>query len=199
MVLKNGRQLTVQSYRQEGGMVKFFGLGGEISLSKDQIQAIRRADEVDQRSSTNLTVDRLSPTTAQQTPQAAVKPAEVKLPIATSRPNEQLRVTEEREYRERLEKIEEDLKASRNEYSAVTGGTASAEKSNLNESLKGWTSDLTSKLKDGQNAPISSYTAQERQLKELRQTIEDLEQEKTKLIGEMKERDITLTPATAER
>ncbi len=51
IVLKNGREITVQNYREEGGMVKFFGLGGEISISKDQIQTIRRADEVNRGSS----------------------------------------------------------------------------------------------------------------------------------------------------
>ena len=41
LVLKNGRQITVQSYREEGSMVKFTGLGGEIGISKDQIQTVR--------------------------------------------------------------------------------------------------------------------------------------------------------------
>ena len=40
IVLKNGRQITVQSYREEGSTIKFNGLGGEIGLPKDQIQAI---------------------------------------------------------------------------------------------------------------------------------------------------------------
>ena len=45
-MLKNGRQITVQSYREEGSMIKFTGLGGEIGISKDQVQTIR-AEEGD--------------------------------------------------------------------------------------------------------------------------------------------------------
>jgi len=45
LVFKNGRAITVQSYREEGKMIKFYGLGGEIGLSKDQIQAIRKKGE----------------------------------------------------------------------------------------------------------------------------------------------------------
>src|SRR4030095_3935054 len=44
LVLKNGRRITVQSYREEGRMIKFRGLGGNIGISKDQIQSIQKAD-----------------------------------------------------------------------------------------------------------------------------------------------------------
>ena len=33
LVLKNGRQITVQSYREDGTMIKFNGLGGEIGIA----------------------------------------------------------------------------------------------------------------------------------------------------------------------
>src|SRR5262245_32552075 len=45
--LKNGRRITVQTYREEAGMIKFTGLGGEIGLSKDQVLAIRPANPGD--------------------------------------------------------------------------------------------------------------------------------------------------------
>ena len=44
LVLKNGRRITVQTYREEGRMIKFHGLGGDIGISKDQIQSIQKAD-----------------------------------------------------------------------------------------------------------------------------------------------------------
>ena len=47
LVLKNGRQIHVQSYRDDGSMIKFSGLGGEIAISKDQVQTIRRVGEGD--------------------------------------------------------------------------------------------------------------------------------------------------------
>ncbi|HWH78609.1 MAG TPA: hypothetical protein VNT76_14605, partial [Candidatus Binatus sp.] len=46
LVLKNGRQITVQSYRVEGSMIKFTGLGGEIAIAKDQIKEILKAGEI---------------------------------------------------------------------------------------------------------------------------------------------------------
>src|SRR4026207_1685662 len=47
LVLKNGRQITVQSFRVEGSMIRFTGLGGEIAIPKDQIQAILKPGESD--------------------------------------------------------------------------------------------------------------------------------------------------------
>src|SRR5215475_14341968 len=44
LILKNGRRITVQSYREEGRMIKFCSLGGDVGISKDQIQSIQKAD-----------------------------------------------------------------------------------------------------------------------------------------------------------
>jgi hypothetical protein len=46
ILLKNGRQVTVQNFREEGSMIKFYGYGGEISIAKNQILAIRPVSEV---------------------------------------------------------------------------------------------------------------------------------------------------------
>src|SRR5258708_19999713 len=40
LVLKNGRQIHVQSYRDDGSMIKFSGLVGKIAITKDQVQTI---------------------------------------------------------------------------------------------------------------------------------------------------------------
>src|SRR2546428_6684828 len=47
IVLKNGRQITLPSYREEGSMIKFACLGGEIGIPKDQIQAILKPGRTD--------------------------------------------------------------------------------------------------------------------------------------------------------
>src|SRR5438094_8284422 len=47
LILKNGRRITVQSYREEGGTIKFQRLCGEIGIEKNQIQAIRKGGEAD--------------------------------------------------------------------------------------------------------------------------------------------------------
>ncbi|MFQ5850506.1 MAG: hypothetical protein ACE5JU_07945 [Candidatus Binatia bacterium] len=49
LVLKNGRRITAKSYREEGGVVKVHGLGGEFGIRRGQIQSIIRAGEGEQR------------------------------------------------------------------------------------------------------------------------------------------------------
>src|SRR3989338_11669093 len=69
LVLKNGRRITVQSYREEGGMIKFPGMGGEIGIKRDQIQSILKAGESETRGMSLLGTERPSvvpPTTARE-------------------------------------------------------------------------------------------------------------------------------------
>jgi hypothetical protein len=81
VVLKNGRQLTVQSYREEGSTVKIQGLGGELGIPKEQIQSISKSGQSD-RPGLNLnnleTASRSGPVAAKPTPSAsASRPSEV--------------------------------------------------------------------------------------------------------------------------
>src|SRR5438309_9973600 len=61
LIPKNGRRITVQSYREEGGTIKFQGLGGENGIEKNQIQAIRKGGAVDPAA---LAVSRPAPPTS---------------------------------------------------------------------------------------------------------------------------------------
>ncbi len=45
LVLKNGRSITVQRYREEGGKIIVYSLGGEFAIAKDQIESIVRVEE----------------------------------------------------------------------------------------------------------------------------------------------------------
>src|ERR1051325_4083849 len=45
VVLKNGRRITTQSYREEGNTIKIYGLGGEVALARDQVHSILRVDD----------------------------------------------------------------------------------------------------------------------------------------------------------
>src|SRR5918994_6430883 len=45
VVLKNGRRMTVQSYREEGSTIKVPALGGELGIPKEQIEAILNAGQ----------------------------------------------------------------------------------------------------------------------------------------------------------
>src|SRR5258705_2217481 len=78
LVLKNGRQIHVQSYRDDGSMIKFSGLGGEIAISKDQVQTIRRAEEGDRLVSPSLSVNQAPTTVAPEPPPRPTKAPEVK-------------------------------------------------------------------------------------------------------------------------
>ncbi len=44
LLLKNGRRITVRSYREEGGIIKVYGLGWEMGFSRDQIESIVRVE-----------------------------------------------------------------------------------------------------------------------------------------------------------
>jgi len=45
LLLKNGRRITVDSYREEGGIIKVYRLGGEMGFSRDQIESIIRVEK----------------------------------------------------------------------------------------------------------------------------------------------------------
>ncbi len=70
LVLKNGGRITVQSYREEGSMIKIRGLGGEMGIPKDQIQTILKAGETERQ---GLSISDLEPSTRPTLTQITVK------------------------------------------------------------------------------------------------------------------------------
>ena len=102
LVLKNGRRITVQSYREEGRMIKFRGLGGDIGISKDQIQSIQKADPGEPA---------LEQTQLQE-PAAGPQAAERSLT-----PEEE-KAKEEKEYQQKLVELTGQLKEVRDRYSS---------------------------------------------------------------------------------
>ncbi|MEK7783570.1 MAG: hypothetical protein AAB279_06560, partial [Candidatus Binatota bacterium] len=123
LILKNGRRITVESYREEGGMIKFRGLGGEIGISREQIQSILKAGEPQSRGMSLLGTEK--PTTgdaatgqekkleASQAPagQAKGEGKEARPGLPQEKvlsPEEQLaeeRAKEEKEYQKRVKQI----------------------------------------------------------------------------------------------
>jgi|SRR3990172_12090211 len=186
LVLKNGRAITVQSYREEGRMIKFYGLGGEIGLSKDQIQAIRKTGDGERQdlslpapavaSSRSFGVSQPSSDTRQ------VESRESTGPEQTQREDA---VNEELEQQKRLKEITEQLEIAKQRYVNATqgGGTAA----NLSkEGIDAWVADLGSRIKDSQKAPLSEYTPKMRELSQLRSQIDKLQKERDGLVQEMK-------------
>jgi hypothetical protein len=175
VVLKNGRQLTVQSYREEGSTVKIRGLGGELGIPKEQIQSISKSPQND-RPGLNLN----SLENASRSSPAATKPPSGE---SASRPNESV-------------PIDSDSGVSLQSSAGNTG--AKFDK----EGIKDWTADLASRIQDSQKAgggPTSTplawsfpapYTPKAKELSDMRINIEKLEKERNELIQEMKSKNI---------
>lgn len=150
LTLKNGRRITVQNYREEGETVKFQGLGGEIGISKDQIQSIRKAGT---KETSELNVGE------QPTPSSSVGPApeELRTPPAVGKPPgpEAQRAIEEREYQQSLRDVTQRLQEVRDRYSETVRGTTSKDPTLLTteEQLKARTDDIIARQKDEQQNP----------------------------------------------
>jgi hypothetical protein len=210
IVLKNGRQITVQSYREEGSMIKFVGLGGEIGIPKDQVQAILKPGQAD-RARPGLTISEMEASSRQSAPAPqkptpsstrdvaqSPSPAETK-PVADPE--------EVKEYQQRLAEVSKKLEAAKQQYFEATqgGGTAS----NVSkEGIRSWTMDFASRIHDSQKVPggggssstppthpyAPNYTAKERELSDLRSQIDLLQKERAALIEEMKSKNIPTGP-----
>jgi hypothetical protein len=204
VVLKNGRQLTVQSYREEGSTVKIQGLGGELGIPKEQIQSISKSGQSDRP---GLNLNNLE-SASRPVPAASKPPASAPL----SRPSEvtgsvdenaAVNADDEKEYRRRLAEVTQKLESARKRYfDATQGGGTPANVSR--EGLRAWTMDFASRIHDSQKVPggggppgtppakpyAPRYTPMEKELSDLRIEIDRLEKERNDLIQEMKSKNI---------
>jgi hypothetical protein len=208
VVLKNGRQLTVQNYREEGSMIKFSGLGGEIAISKDQIQTIRRAEASESASSRSLSLDDRPGKNPPEPAPTLVAPPETKPPAKVSIQQQQAkqRAAEAKAYEDRLKDLTAQLKELRDRYSLITRGNQGPDPSffTTEKAFKGQQDDLLSRLRDAQNKaqglPTGSaasspqfsldappaYTERQRELSDLRARISQVENERQRVIDEMR-------------
>lgn len=162
LVLKNGRRIAVESYREEGGMIKFQGLGGEIGISRDQIQTIVKGGV---KESQGLRLPSAAepfsqPERKSQEEKTAASPEPgTKLGEKTLSPEEQ-RAREENDYRNKVLKITEELRAATERY-ALTRGASSRDPSLLDteEAIRARTEDLNSRLRDAQYNPAGPSDA----------------------------------------
>lgn len=209
IVLKNGRQISVQSYRIEGTMIKFTGLGGEIAISKDQIEAIRPAAPADQSTPPSLVLDRLptAPAKAPAAPESKPSPAKAGPPM--EKPAEHLarqRAEEEKAYVQKVKELTEQLRQARDQYSLATRGNKGPDPFifTSEEAFRGQQDDLLSRLRDSQNRaqgletgsaaksppfaldPPPAYTEKQKELSDLRSRMNQLETERQRLLDEMK-------------
>jgi hypothetical protein len=213
LVLKNGRRITVETYREEGGMIKFYSLGGEIGISKDQIQSIQQADP-----------------TAPSLPQVPLQgPASGPEVADRQRSSEEEKAKEEREYQQKLIELTGQLKEARDRYSELLRGTTSPQPTQLTteEQIKASQADVISRFRDATSnpsepaavrlltpSPFSSlpptiieerppartpttyqnlpHTETQKELSELRNQAIELDKEREKLINEMRQKNLSL-------
>jgi hypothetical protein len=212
LILKNGGRITVQTYREEGRMIKFHDLGGEISISKDQIQSIEKAAQMPPPQQPEL-----------QGPAAA--------PQAAERPltPEEERAKEEKEYQQKLMEVTGQLKEVQDRYSQLLRGTISPEPSQLvtEEQIKASRADVISRFRDATSnpsepapvrlltpSPFSSlpptiteerpparaptayenlpYTETQKEFSELRNQAIELDKERERLISEMRQKNLSI-------
>jgi hypothetical protein len=156
LILHNGRQITVQSYREDAGMIKFNGFGGEISIPKGQVKAIRKSGEGAANGFTipGPTLDSSNTTESSPPPPPSEEQTEL------TPPPEEERAKEEKEYQQKLLDVNERLKAARDNYSQTIRGTTSSEPSLLTTEaqLKAREDDIISRALDAQYKPSSPAT-----------------------------------------
>jgi hypothetical protein len=211
LILKNGRRIAVQSYREEGGIIKFPGLGGEIGIGKDQIQAIRKAGETEP---SGFNVARPEPTTAAPANELTERQKKVPSPVSeekipgTEETLKEQRAKEEKQYQKRIREITEQLKELRERYAIETRGNTGPDPAffTTEEAFRGHQEDLLSRLRDAQyraqgldtggsaaSPPFSmdappAYTAKQKRLSDLRNQIDQLESRRQLLIDEMRQK-----------
>jgi len=212
LVLKNGRRITVENYREEGRMIKFYSLGGEIGISKDQIQSIQQADP-----------------TAPSLPQAPLQ--EPAGPELANRPlsPEEAKAQEEKKFQQKLIELTGQLKEVRDRYSELLRGTTSPQPTQLTteEQIKASQADVISRFRDATSnpsepaavrlltpSPFSTlpptiteerpparapttyenlpYNETQKELSELRNQAIELDKEREKLINEMRQKNLSL-------
>ena len=137
----NGRAITVQSYREEGKMIKFYGLGGEIGLSKDQIQAIRKTGEGGRQD-----LSQPAPAVASSRsfgvsqPSSDTPQVEFREPTGPEQTPGEDAVNEELEQQRRLKQITEQLEIAKQRYVKATQGGGMA--ANLSkEGINAWVAE----------------------------------------------------------
>jgi hypothetical protein len=149
LTLKNGRRITVQSFREENGVIKFGGLGGEIGIAKDQIQSIRQGD-TPAAGDLNLIGIQTSTQPAANVPLSAQEGSGGKPPTP-----EEDRAREEKVYQEKITNLNDQLKAAQDRYSEIIRGTTSPDPTQLvtEEQIKARQDDAVARFKDAQNNP----------------------------------------------
>ncbi len=157
LILKNGRQITVKNYYEEGPMIKFYGLGGEIGLSKDLIEIIRKsggdADPGD-RSFNVGKKDSASKVSTIVEHSKKENEKSTKENHVSAEDNAEKGAIDEAEHRRRLAENTADLKSATDQYISTSRGGSSTVDPSLprnEQEIRARTDDLISRVRDAQS------------------------------------------------
>jgi len=206
IVLKNGRRITVKSYREEGEMIKVRGMGGEFGFAKDQIESIINPGADEERGMVVPDSNRIQPTVTSRQASKSTPPrdtgkvseGEVQNKSAEAPP---AKGAKEAEYLRRIKEKTDQLNRLTDRYSVATRGSSGPHPGILEgqEAIRGRTADLLSRLKDAQrsraggaprvNVPPPAYSAKEKELSELRKQMVQTQKERDALIQKMQQKN----------
>jgi hypothetical protein len=198
LVLKNGRQITVQSYREEGSMIKFTGLGGEIAIPKEQIETIQKVGQVDRPGLSITEMESAARRTTPAAPQKSTPP-----PASSGETKVGPDQDEAKEYQKKLADVTFKLETAKQDYFTATQGGGTANNVSK-DGLRSWAMDLASRIHDSQKVAggggasstpptypyAPNYTAKEKELSDLRSRVDSLQKERDSLIQEMKSKNL---------
>lgn len=157
IVLKNGRRITTQAYREEGSAIRVFGLGGEFTIPRDQVQTILRAEEGSGRGLDLRDTPAAADTSATSAAKAPAPGIERPAAAPAERPEtpEERRAKEEEEYRKKVQDVTERLKAAQNNFLDASRGNSSPDPGVLtgDDAIRRRADDLNARLRDTQNSP----------------------------------------------
>ncbi len=155
IVLKNGGRITVKSYREESGMVKFHGLGGEIGIARQQIQSILQASKTEPQ---GIVIAAIKNSPSAPEAMVTLLTSEEKLGQVPASPDVRRfrrKDKEQGEYQTVQEGLTGGIKSRTHRYWQITRGTIDPEPVLLEtlKALQGRIDDLNSRLKDAQHNP----------------------------------------------
>jgi len=153
VVLKNGRRITAQTYREEGQLIKIYGLGGEIGIPRAEVQSILRAGEGEGRGLDLRAIDAIENGAGQ--PEGEERRPEGSATVLPPEGASEQRAKAQEEYRKKVEAVTAELNAAKDRYLAETRATSSRDPMLLetDEAIKARNEDLNSRLKDLQHYP----------------------------------------------
>ena len=168
LILKNGRTVTVEAYREEGSMIIFSSYGGEISIAKEDVQSIIPVVEGLATRKVPPQTDVVPGESAETVPgeervgrpgqgqEMKEQPVAIKEKVLTPEQiRAEKRAKEEKEYQKRVGEITARIKALRDRFALASRRTPGPEPSILDsqEAIRARTADLNSRLKDAARTP----------------------------------------------